>query len=1067
MKILLLLSSLVAPSLAALLIPRSEYIQHELFIDSEHGIPQCDDCCAKGVELDFDVQFFGKKHNKFWPCANGLISFNDEVRTYTPNAFPISNQPMVAAYWGDVDLRTCRERADIRCSYWKVYYGDSAKFLDDKITRDYFRSPHATFRAKVAIVQTWDNVGYYDQEANKLNTFQIVIVSDGFENAFAGFYYGNLAWTTGDSSDGIDGLGGTPAQMGFDAGDNTNFMSHKWSRTADILKLQNKEFLYAISTTIICQAGEELIEGTCTPLSCNVEEKFAIHDRLGNLPKLDNGLDNPSYTEPIHVAVGECDQFLTAEYRQNKVLSGSSCALECVYNQNDGKTFQPRNTGNKEDTDAGVSATCDSATWSDTAAQNCVEVGINQNIVGAEELKVRESPEDTLQMIEVSLKSRPFTSGSVAVEVRTSCKNGQPLQTKADGSDTAYFCNDDLVDPNAETEPLAKFQAGARLLPVTTLTFNQQDWDKPQQLKIKGTDNTERAAGGFETFKVFIEVVSAGDENCDSKGCAIATPYGSYEKIEEIEGHLLDNEGLEVRVENGKMTTDENGGEALLTIDPVVANSQGSYAGDKIKCVAVKMGTSEPTPEATVTGYKLGNGAKQPLGADGYVTFPDEKVTFVVTGNPDNVVDGPQKYQVSCELEDTSAGTILPVVLMNEDKNVPGVYVNTTMANNFVGAGVDFCQMREAVREDKMVDGCGVLTFRELSGEDQFTVQLATQPLADVVIFAQPNNRQVQVKPDSVTFTPADWNKPQTFTVSGNGDDEKLQTDTDGLTYAKVSIEVDTLLTQDKGMSTIAGSEVIDVLGYANCFGAKDQSNVERVKTADTTTTPAASDESRRRLQQTNSAMSQEEADAKRQQIEINCFSYDSSKITGKKGTNQADHAVLSLDVEVGDDTLKALCHYSSQWFGCGAVTVGGMAAVIIAIVVVMAISAAVLAASIKKKREEEHERKAEVKKGADNAEAVIDFRMDEMDDMEDLENPASKLKAERDRLKDENEKLAAEVGEEPMMCANTEDPDVLVEQIKSLKGENDRLRDMQSGNKVRTGRKKKKKAQGFGQQKQ
>jgi len=38
------------------------------------------------------------------------------------------------------------------------------------------------------------------------------------------------------------------------------------------------------------------------------------------------------------------------------------------------------------------------------------------------------------------------------------------------------------------------------------------------------------------------------------------------------------------------------------------------------------------------------------------------------------------------------------------------------------------------------------------------------------------------------------------------------------------------------------------------------------------------------------------------------------------------------------------------------------------------------------------------------------------------------------------NKKLAAEVGESPMECASTDDPDSLVEQIKSLKGENDRF---------------------------
>ena len=81
------------------------------------------------------------------------------------------------------------------------------------------------------------------------------------------------------------------------------------------------------SNTIICQAGEQLIDGKCTPLGCNVDEKFPIHDKQGNLPKLDNALYNPGYTNPTNVAVGECSQFLTEEYRANKVSSGSSCAL--------------------------------------------------------------------------------------------------------------------------------------------------------------------------------------------------------------------------------------------------------------------------------------------------------------------------------------------------------------------------------------------------------------------------------------------------------------------------------------------------------------------------------------------------------------------------------------------------------------------------------------------------------------------------------------------------------------------------------------------------------------------
>jgi hypothetical protein len=264
---------------------------------------------------------------------------------------------------------------------------------------------------------------------------------------------------------------------------------------------------------------------------------------------------------------------------------------------------------------------------------------------------------------------------------------------------------------------------------------------------------------------------------------------------------LTRSQELEIRIED-QAVTDENGGQALLSIDPVVENAEGSYAGQRIKCVAVETGTSDPTPEATVTDYQLGTGAVQPLEADGYVTLTDEKVTFVVTGNPDNIVDGNKRYQVTCELEDQSAGSILPIALTNEDKNAPGVLVNTTMSKDFSSASSDECEMQESNRDNKMVDGCGVLTFREESGSDQFTVRLATQPLADVVIFVQPNSRQVRVEPESATFTAANWNEPQTFVLSGNGDDERLQTDIGGFTPAKISIEVDTLLTLDRGYVT-------------------------------------------------------------------------------------------------------------------------------------------------------------------------------------------------------------------------------------------------------------------------
>ena len=70
------------------------------------------------------------------------------------------------------------------------------------------------------------------------NTFQSVLTTDG-TYSFVSFLYANglIQWTTGEASGGIDGLGGSPAQCGFDAGDQTRFFAHPASGTAAIINI--------------------------------------------------------------------------------------------------------------------------------------------------------------------------------------------------------------------------------------------------------------------------------------------------------------------------------------------------------------------------------------------------------------------------------------------------------------------------------------------------------------------------------------------------------------------------------------------------------------------------------------------------------------------------------------------------------------------------------------------------------------------------------------------------------------------------------------------------------------
>jgi hypothetical protein len=170
-----------------------------------------DDGSSNRLDLPFQVNFYGNNYNTFYANNNGNITFNGGVSTYTPYAFPISSQPMIAPYWGDVDTRGAGNV--------------------------YVASPNSSTMAV-----TWNNVGYYSYGSNKTNDFQMLLLNrpdTGAGNFDIEFRYNRLQWTTGSASGGWNGLGGTPAQAGFDAGDGTHYLMLPGSRTADVLQLAN------------------------------------------------------------------------------------------------------------------------------------------------------------------------------------------------------------------------------------------------------------------------------------------------------------------------------------------------------------------------------------------------------------------------------------------------------------------------------------------------------------------------------------------------------------------------------------------------------------------------------------------------------------------------------------------------------------------------------------------------------------------------------------------------------------------------------------------------------------
>jgi MYXO-CTERM domain-containing protein len=178
------------------------------------------------------LRFFTSTHTSAFVNTNGNITFSGAEPVFTPNAFPVASRPMIAAYWADVDLRpavdgNCRgypngtspgdegcENPTSNGTWWKLEPG--------------------------RMTITWDRVGYYSCNLDKLMDFQMVLTAAppacGVEpgDFDVEFRFNTCDWTTGDASGGSNGFGGTPAQVGFDAGNEIDFVQIDGSLTSDI-----------------------------------------------------------------------------------------------------------------------------------------------------------------------------------------------------------------------------------------------------------------------------------------------------------------------------------------------------------------------------------------------------------------------------------------------------------------------------------------------------------------------------------------------------------------------------------------------------------------------------------------------------------------------------------------------------------------------------------------------------------------------------------------------------------------------------------------------------------------
>jgi len=176
---------------------------NDKFTGQSASIPQnaLDDGSYGPINLGWDYTFYGETYNSLYINVNGNITFGAPYSAYSPSGFPSTSVPaMVAPFWADVDLRGTGNGVN------NVY----VKLEPGKI-----------------IVQ-WVQVGFYNENVDPRNTFQVVLTdaSDpdlgiGYNTRFA---YGDMNWGVGNASGGTSGFGKTTyATVGAQANGGTKF----------------------------------------------------------------------------------------------------------------------------------------------------------------------------------------------------------------------------------------------------------------------------------------------------------------------------------------------------------------------------------------------------------------------------------------------------------------------------------------------------------------------------------------------------------------------------------------------------------------------------------------------------------------------------------------------------------------------------------------------------------------------------------------------------------------------------------------------------------------------------
>ena len=277
------------------------------------------------------------------------------------------------------------------------------------------------------------------------------------------------------------------------------------------------------------------------------------------------------------------------------------------------------------------------------------------------------------------------------------------------------------AEPNSDVViDLSTPDATEATVSLTSLTFTPTDWNTPQTVSVTGVNDTIIDGDISSTITLAINA-DGSDDNFDTVLNQILSVLTTND----------DSAGFTIAESDSTTVVTETGSTDTFT---VVLDAEPDSD------VVIDLSTSDST-ESSVSPSTL--------------TFTSANwntpQTVSVTGVNDSIIDGDVDSLITLAINDASS-----------DDNFDSLDNKTVSVSTTNDDSAGFT----------VVESDLTTVVTEYGSTDTFTVKLNAEPDSDVVIdLSTSDSTEATVSLTSLTFTPTNWNTPQTVTVTGVNDD--------------------------------------------------------------------------------------------------------------------------------------------------------------------------------------------------------------------------------------------------------------------------------------------------------